>query len=61
MSLIEKALRQLEKDKQTVSYGAHPGMPPPVAAEEVYEKADDAPAEFFNEEHEEHARGKGAL
>jgi len=61
MSLIEKALRQLEKDKQTVSYGAHPGMPPPVAAEEVYEKADDAPAEFFNEEHEEPRPGKRRL
>ena len=61
MSLIEKALRQLEKDKQTVSYGAHPGMPQPVAAEEVYEKADDAPAEFFNEEHEEPRPGKRRL
>jgi tetratricopeptide (TPR) repeat protein len=61
MSLIEKALRQLEKDKQTVSYGAHPGMPQPVAAEEVYEKADDAPAELFNEEHEEPRPGKRRL
>ena len=61
MSLIEKALRQLEKDKQTVSYGAHPGMPQPAAAEEVYEKTDDAPAEFFNEEHEEPRPGKRRL
>jgi tetratricopeptide (TPR) repeat protein len=58
MSLIEKALRQLEKDKQTVSYGAHPGMPQPIAAEEVYEKADDAHAEFFSEEHDEPRPGK---
>jgi tetratricopeptide (TPR) repeat protein len=61
MSLIEKALRQLEKDKQTVSYGAHPGMPQPVAAEEVYEIADDAPADFINEEHEEPRLGKKRL
>ena len=53
MSLIEKALRQLEKDKQTASYGAYPGMTQADAAEEVYEKADAASVVFFSEEHEE--------
>jgi tetratricopeptide (TPR) repeat protein len=43
MSLIEKALRQLERDKQKAGFSAYPGAPPPsAAAEEFYEKADDA-------------------
>ena len=43
MSLIEKALRQLERDKQKGSLSAFPGAPQPsAAAEEFYEKADDA-------------------
>ena len=43
MSLIEKALRQLERDKQKAGFSAFPGAPQPsAAAEEFYEKADDA-------------------
>jgi tetratricopeptide (TPR) repeat protein len=58
MSLIEKALRQLEKDKHAVSYDAYPVMPHPAAAEEVYEKADAAGAEHFMEERREPRPGK---
>jgi hypothetical protein len=37
MSLIEKALRQLEKDKQKAGSSAYPGAPPPAAvADEFY-------------------------
>jgi len=53
MSLIEKALRQLEKDKHAVSYDVYSGMAQPVAAEEVYEKADDAGVEFYGEAQDE--------
>ena len=43
MSLIEKALRQLERDKQKAGFSAFPGAPQPSAvAEEFYEKAVDA-------------------
>jgi len=43
MSLIEKALRQLERDKRTVSLSPYSGVPrPSAAADELYEKADDA-------------------
>ena len=51
MSLIEKALRQLERDKQTVSLSAYSGVPrPSAAAEKLYEKADDVVVEHFDEE-----------
>lgn len=51
MSLIEKALRQLERDKQTVSLSAYSGATQPSPeAEELYEKADDAVIEHGIEE-----------
>jgi tetratricopeptide (TPR) repeat protein len=49
MSLIEKALRQLEKDRHAVSLDTCFAARQPAAAEEPYEKADDTAAALYAE------------